>query len=292
MLGTALVAGLHKAGLHVTAFSRTRRIDRPGVGYWDPDQGRIEAERLEGAEAVVNLAGTNLGEGRWTEARKQRFVRSRIESTALLSRALAERTRRPAVLVNASAVGFYGDRGEDAVYEDSEPGRGFLAELCQAWEAATEPAERAGVRVVKLRFGVVLTPDGGALAKMLVPFKLGLGGRLGSGEQRMPWIALADAVGAAMFAMRHREVSGPVNAVAPESVTNAQFCDALAHVLGRSTFLPVPGFALKAMLGAEMANEMLLTGANVRPRKLEEAGYRFEYPRLEDALDAMLEQHR
>jgi uncharacterized protein (TIGR01777 family) len=203
---------------------------------------------------------------------------------------LAERARPPAVLVNASAVGYYGDRGEDAVYEDSEPGRGFLAELCQAWEAATEPAERAGVRVVKLRFGVVLTPQGGALAKMLIPFRLGLGGKFGGGEQRMPWIALADAVGAATFAMRHRELAGAVNAVAPESITNGQLCEALSHVLGRPTLLPVPGFALRAVLGAEMANELLLTGANVRPRELEEAGYRFEYPRLEDALDAMLER--
>jgi uncharacterized protein len=287
LLGTALVASLHRAGVRVTAFSRKRGSDRPGFGHWDPSSGVIEAERLEGADAIVNLAGTNLADGRWTEKRKREFWSSRIESTALLARASAALAQPPKVLINASAVGYYGDCGDDAVYEEGPRGKGFLAELCEAWEAATEPAAAAGIRVVKLRFGVVLTPEGGALAKMLVPFRVGLGGRLGTGEQRMPWIALADAVGAARFLMQ-TDVSGPVNAVAPESVTNAQFCEALAHVLGRGTFLPVPRFALRAALGSQMADEMLLSGANVRPRRLEIAGYRFEYPRIDDALEVML----
>jgi uncharacterized protein len=287
LLGTALVASLHRAGVRVTAFSRKRGLDRPGFGHWDPSAGVIERERLEGTEAIVNLAGASLADGRWTDARKREVWSSRVESTALLARTLAELAKPPEVLINASAVGYYGDCGEDAVYEEGPRGSGFLAELCEAWEAATEPAAAAGIRVVKLRFGVVLTPEGGALAKMLVPFKLGLGGRFGSGEQRMPWIALADAVGAARFLMQIG-VSGPVNAVAPESVTNAQFCDALARVLGRGTFLPVPRFALRAALGGQMADEMLLSGANARPRRLEIAGYRFEYPRIDDALEGML----
>ena len=287
LLGTALTSGLHRSGIAVTAFSRKRHGDRPGVGHWNPETGAIEAERLRG-DAVVNLAGSNLGEGRWTEARKRSFRSSRVDATALLCRTLASLDAPPSVLINASAVGYYGDRGDEAVFEDSPPGSGFLAELCQAWEAATEPARAADIRVVNMRFGVVLSPEGGALARMLVPFKLGLGGRLGSGEQRMPWIALADAVSAIWFALRHAELSGPVNTVAPESVTNEQFSDTLASVLGRSTFLPVPRFALRALLGSEMAHEMLLTGANVRPRRLEVAGFRFEYPRLQDALEALL----
>jgi uncharacterized protein (TIGR01777 family) len=287
LLGTALTSGLHRSGIAVTAFSRRRHGDRPGVGHWDPETGAIDAARLRG-NAVVNLAGSNLDEGRWNEARTRRFRTSRVDATALLARTLASLAERPGVLINASAVGYYGDRGDDAVYEDSPRGQGFLAELCEAWEAASEPARAAGVRVVNLRFGVVLTPDGGALAKMLVPFRLGLGGRLGGGEQRMPWIAIGDAVSAIWFALRHAELSGPVNAVAPESVTNEQFSDTLAHVLGRSTFLPVPGFALRAALGSEKARELLLGGANVRPRRLEEAGFRFEYPRLQDALEALL----
>lgn len=287
LIGTALTSGLHRSGIAVTAFSRKRHGDRPGVGHWNPETGAIDAERLR-ADAVVNLAGSNLGEGRWTEARKRTFRSSRVDATSLLCRTLASLDRPPPVLINASAVGYYGDCGDEAVFEDSPPGQGFLAELCQAWEAATEPAKAAGIRVVNLRLGVVLTRDGGALQKMLVPFRLGLGGRLGSGEQRMPWIALADAVSATWFALRNAELSGPVNAVAPESVTNEQFTDTLAAVLGRSTFLPVPGFALRAVLGGEMARELLLGGANVRPKRLEETGFRFEYPRLHDALEAIL----
>lgn len=287
LLGTALVASLHRAGVRVTAFSRSRSTDRPGVGHWDPGAGVIDRDRLEDSDAIVNLAGANIADGRWTAARKRDIWSSRVDSTALLANTLAGLARPPKVLINASAVGYYGDCGDDAVYEENPPGRGFLAELCEAWEAATEPAAAAGIRVVRMRFGVVLTPDGGALAKMLVPFRLGLGGRLGGGEQRMPWIALADAVGATRFMMQI-DVRGPVNVVAPESVTNAQFSEALAQVLGRGTFLPVPRFALRVALGAEMANQVLLTGANVRPRRLEIAGYRFEYPRLDDALEAML----
>jgi uncharacterized protein (TIGR01777 family) len=290
MLGTALISALHRSGATVIGFSRTRKDGRPGFGHWDPDAGTIEVERLRDADAVVNLAGEDIAGGRWTTARKQKLRDSRIRSTELIARTLVDLPQRPRVWVNASAVGFYGDRGDDAVYEDSAPGEGFLAKLCQDWEAATEPAAEAGMRVVRMRFGVVLARQGGALGRMLGPFKLGVGGRFGSGQQRMPWIALSDAANVMRFAMRHPDLSGPVNAVAPESVTNALFTETLARVLHRSAPLPVPAFALKAALGSELAQEALLTGANVRPRKLEVHGYRFEYPRLQDALEAMLER--
>lgn len=288
MLGTAMIAALHKAGHVVTAFSRTRHKDRPGFAHWDPAAGTIDAARLQGADAVVNFAGESIGEDRWTAARKQRLIESRVGSTELLARTLAALPVRPAVFVNASAVGFYGDRGDDAVYEDSPRGQGFLAELVERWEAATAPAADAGIRVVLPRYGVVLAREGGALPKMLAPFRLGLGGRFGSGQQRMPWITLADAIGATSFAMRHPELSGPVNVTAPENVTNALFTETLATVLHRPAAIAVPAFVLKAALGAQMATELLLTGANARPKKLEVSGYRFEHPRLIDALEALL----
>jgi uncharacterized protein (TIGR01777 family) len=287
MLGTALIAALHRAGHVVTAFSRTRYSDRPGFAHWDPTAGTIDLARLQGADAVVNFAGESIGDGRWTAARKQRLIDSRVVATELVARALTTLPVRPAVFVNASAVDYYGDCGDDAVYEDSPRGQGFLAELAERWEQATAPAADAGIRVVLPRYGVVLAREGGALPRMLTPFKLGVGGRLGSGEQRMPWVALTDAIGATSFAMRHSELSGPVNVVAPENVTNALFADTLAATLHRPAAIPVPGFVLKAAFGSEMARELLLTGANVRPKKLEIAGYRFELPRLEDALAAL-----
>lgn len=288
LLGTALINSLLKSGAAVTGFSRRRHSGSPGMGQWNPEAGTIDAERLEGASAVVNLAGENLAEGRWTPARKQQLWASRVDSTALLCRTLAALDHPPRVLLNASAIGFYGDRGENAVDEDSPPGSGFVADLCKDWEAATELASSAGVRVVCLRFGVVLSPNGGALAKMLPAFRLGLGARLGHGEQRMPWITITDAVAAVRFALQNAELTGPLNVVSPESVSNAQFTEALGSALGRPAALKVPGFALKAMFGAEMAREVLLSGANVRPRRLEIGGFRFEHPRLDDALLALL----
>jgi uncharacterized protein (TIGR01777 family) len=203
MLGTALIAALHKAGHVVTAFSRTRYANRPGFAHWDPTAGTIDLARLHGADAVVNFAGESIGEGRWTAARKQRLIDSRVAATDLVARALTTLPVRPAVFVNASAVGYYGDCGDDAVYEDSPRGQGFLAEMAERWEQATAPAAEAGIRVVLPRYGVVLAREGGVLPRMLTPFRLGVGGRLGSGEQRMPWVALTDAIGATAFAMRH-----------------------------------------------------------------------------------------
>lgn len=291
LLGTELIAHLERSGCAVTRFSHTKRANRPDDAYWDPAIAKIEVARLEGTDAVINLAGESLSEGRWNTARKRRLWQSRVDGTALVARTLASLAQPPKVLINASAIGFYGDRGEEAVHEDSPPGTGFLADLCQAWEAATAPAKNAGIRVVCLRFGVILSPKGGALAAMLKPFRLGLGGRLGSGEQRMPWIALPDAAGVTRYAMRHPTLSGPVNAVSPESITNAQLTETLLRTLDKRGGPPVPAWVLTTALG-ELARETLLASANVRPRRLEEAGYRFEYPRLDDALPALLGQTR
>jgi hypothetical protein len=288
LLGTAVAASLRADGIDVVEFSRRAR---GGRAHWDPEKSEIDAARLEGADAIVNLAGEGLDSGRWSEGRKRRLWTSRVSSTALLARTVATLKRKPAVLLNASAVGFYGDRGEEVVDEHSPAGHGYLADLCQAWEQATAAAQEAGVRVVMLRFGIVLTPRGGALAKLLPPFRLGLGGRLGRGGQGMPWIALADAVNVVRFVIGHKELRGPVNVVAPETVRNADLTESLGRALGRPTALNVPSFALRAIFGSQMAQEMLLEGALVRPRVLEEAGYRFDYPRLDDALDSMLRRN-
>jgi uncharacterized protein len=283
LLGRALCAALERAGVTVHRYSRSAR---PGFARWDPLAGMIDAEKLNGVDAVVNLAGEDLADRRWSAARKRLLRDSRVGSTQLLARTLAKLEAPPLVLVNASAVGFYGHRGADAVYEESPPGRGFLPELCQAWEAATAPAAQRGMRVVLPRFGMVLTPEGGALAKMLPIFRMGMGGRFGSGQQFMPWIALTDAVSVIRFLMGAGQVSGPVNSVAPEATTNEDFVEALGRVLKRPAWLPVPNFALKGALGE--LSQIVLEGANVRPRVLEHVGFRFDYPRLEDALESIV----
>jgi uncharacterized protein (TIGR01777 family) len=283
LLGRALCAALERAGVEVRRYSRA---SRPGFARWDPPAGEIDAEGLNGVDAVVNLAGEDVAERRWTPARKQLLRDSRIVSTQLLARTLCELEAPPRVLVNASAVGFYGHRGEEAVYEESPAGHGFLAELCQAWEQATIPAAARGIRVVLPRLGIVLTAEGGALAKMLPVFRLGCGGRFGSGQQFMPWISITDAVSVIRFLMSAQPIAGPVNCVAPEATTNQHFTEALSEVLHRPAWLPVPNFALRSVLGE--LSQALLEGANVRPRVLEQAGFRFDYPRLEDALEAIV----
>jgi uncharacterized protein (TIGR01777 family) len=283
LVGRALCAALERAGVRVTRYSRGAR---PGFAHWDPAKGELDPGPLSTADAVVNLAGEGLADKRWTDKRKQLLRDSRVQSTWLLARTLAGLQTPPKVLVSASAVGYYGDRGEEAVYEESPPGQGFLPELCQAWEAAVRPAAERGIRVVTPRFGIVLTVEGGALARMLPIFKSGVGGRLGSGQQFMPWIAMQDAVSVVRFLMGAQTVSGAVNAVAPEATKNEHFTETLAHVLGRPAFLPVPNFALKTVFGE--LSQALLEGANVRPRVLELSGFRFDYPRLEDALESVV----
>jgi uncharacterized protein (TIGR01777 family) len=308
LIGRALATTLERDGVEVTLYRRPHGKGGDSHGKsakaearhsivpihkstaaWDPAARTLDLGPVERAEAVVNLAGESLADGMWTRSKKQRIWSSRVDVTQWLCTALAglPEGKRPQVLINASAVGFYGDRGLEHVSEDSQRGRGFLAELCEAWEAATRPAREAGIRVVNVRFGVVLAPEGGALAKMLPIFSKGLGGRFGDGQQAMPWITLTDAVGVMRFAIMRPDLHGPLNAVAPEQITNAQLTDALSRSLGKPARLPVPAFALRTLLG-EMARETLLNGARVHPRKLEIAGYRFEYPRLDDALFALM----
>lgn len=285
LIGGALVPLLTAGGHQVLRLTRGRK--RPGAALWDPDQGSIDRAALAGLDAVVHLAGENISAGRWTAEKKARIHDSRVHGTRLLCEALAALQRPPAVLVAASAIGFYGDRGRDVVDEDSAPGAGFLADVCKEWEAATAPAAARGIRVVNLRFGVVLSAKGGALASMLTPFKLGLGGPVGGGEQYMSWIAAADAAAAVLFALATPSLSGPVNAVAPAPVSNAEFARTLGAVLARPAVLPLPAFAVRLLFG-EMGEELLLASARVEPHRLQAAGFRFRFPELEPALRFLL----
>jgi uncharacterized protein (TIGR01777 family) len=268
------------AGHEVVPIVRSR--SQAGI-YWNPATGEVDRDRLRGADAVVNLAGENVAQGRWTAEKKNRIRSSRVDGTRVLAGTLTSLSDGPRLLVNASAIGFYGDQGDRVLDEDSESGTGFLADVCRDWEAATEPAEKAGVRVVRMRLGVVLSKKGGALAKMLLPFRLGLGGIVGSGRQHWSWIALEDVAGAFMHVIEHSDLRGAVNVVAPHPVTNREFTKALGRVLGRPTFFPMPALAARLVLG-EMADELLLSSTRVIPEKLNSTGYRFRLPDLEAAL--------
>lgn len=289
-LGQALTRALQLAGHQVVAL--VRRSPRADQMPWDPEQP-LDPTKLAGRDAVVHLAGKNIA-GRWTEKFKQQVLDSRVHGTRTLATAAAESFRRsgqPRVFVSASAAGYYGDRGDELLTEESAPGTGFLAEVGQQWEAATAPASDAGVRVVCLRIGVVLGRDGGALKTMLLPFRLGLGGRIGDGQQYMSWIALEDVIGAMMFALDNETVRGPVNAVAPAPVRNEEFVRTLAGVLHRPAMFPLPAFAVRSLLG-EMGQELLLSSTRIAPAKLQAAGYTFRYPDLEAALQAQLAKAR
>ena len=286
-VGSEVVASLSTAGHEVVRL--VRRDPAPGerAVRWDPMKREVDAAGLEGLDAVVHLAGENIASGRWTAARKAAIRDSRVNGTRLLCDALAGLTRPPKLLVCASAIGIYGDRGEELLTEESPPGTGYLAEVCREWEAASEPAARKGIRVVALRIGMVLSPRGGALARMLPPFRAGLGGVIGSGRQYVSWIALDDLVGIVLHALQPGELHGPVNAVAPRPVTNRELTGALGKALSRPTLLPVPAFALRLAVG-EMADALLLASARVVPRRLEETGYRFRFPELPAALRHLL----
>jgi len=287
LVGTSLSAALEARGDQVRRLVRREVRDPQREIRWDPGAGQIDAAALEGIEAVVHLAGEGIADHRWTDEFKRKILDSRQLGTQTLCDALAGLQNKPRVVVSASAIGYYGDRGEESVDESSPPGQGFLAHVCKAWEAATQPARDAGIRVVNLRIGVVLSRDGGALAKMLTPFKLGAGGVIGSGRQVMSWIALDDLMGAILFALSNSSLAGPVNAVSPQPVTNREFTKTLGRVLGRPTIFPMPAFAAKLAFG-EMADEMLLGGVRVEPRALAAAGFEFQYPQLEPALRHVL----
>lgn len=281
-IGSALVAALEAAGHEVVRISRRPPREGSSDVRWDPERGVLDPAALEGLDAVVNLAGESIGE-RWTAERRRRIRESRVAGTGLLARTLGTLRRPPGVLVSTSAVGYYGNTGDTEVDESSPPGTGFLASVVQEWEEAAAPARAAGVRVVHPRMGVVLDPACGMLERVLLPFRLGAGGVLGSGRQWMSWISRDDAVRVYERLLLDDAFTGPVNAVAPEPVTNREFTRVLGRVLGRPTIVPVTGFALRLAFG-DMAEETLLAGQRVRPAKLLAAGFPYHHPTLEDAL--------
>ncbi len=283
LIGTRLAAFLAACGHHVRRVVRRPPDPDADEISWDPLTGRIDAAALQETDCVVHLAGHNVAAGRWTQARKDAIRTSRVVGTRLLSAALAKLANPPRALIAASAVGYYGDRGDETLTEDSPPGTGFLADVCRQWEAATGPAKQAGIRVVNLRIGVVLSAVGGALARMLSPFRLGVGGVVGSGQQYMSWITLNDLVAAAHHLIVNDDVSGPANAVSPNPVTNREFTKTLGGVLHRPTIFPLPASVVRLLFG-EMGQALLLAGARVRPTKLQAAGFEFSHPHVEDAL--------
>jgi uncharacterized protein (TIGR01777 family) len=286
LVGSAVLPVLAAGGHRVTHVVRGEaRGDRETS--WDPAHGLRQPDRLEGLDAVVHLAGESIATGRWTPERKAAIRQSRVEGTRRLSENLARLAQPPRVLVCASAVGYYGDRGEESLREESSPGHGFLAEVCQEWEASAEPAVRAGIRVVHLRFGMILSPTGGALKRMLLPFRLGLGGAIGTGRQFLSWIAIDDAIGAIVHALSTESLRGPVNVVAPTAITNTEFTRALARVLSRPAVATLPAAAARIIFG-EMAEELLLASARVLPARLQDSGYAFRFSELEGALRHLL----
>ncbi len=285
--GTALVSALEADGHRVQRLVRGSATAGDDV-RWDPMGGSIDSGALEGFDAVVHLAGEGIAERRWTEAQKRRVRESRVRGTTLLAQCLAGLRSPPAVLVSASAIGYYGDRGDEELTEESSPGDDFLARVCREWEAATAPAEQAGVRVAHFRSGIVQSPAGGSLKKQLPLFKAGLGGRLGSGRQYVSWISLDDEVGAIRHLLLDDGPSGPYNLTSPNPVTNAVFTATLAGLLRRPAVLPVPGLALELVLGRELAAALPLASQRVLPSRLAAAGYGFRHPHLEGALRDLL----
>jgi hypothetical protein len=283
LIGTALVRALETRGDGVTRM--VRRSPGTGEARWDPEAGQIEAAALEGHDAVVHLAGAGIGDHRWSEDHKRAVLDSRVKGTTLLASTVAALTDKPRIMASGSAMGYYGLRGDEVLTEDAAAGTGFLADVCEQWEAATAPAEDAGVRVAHLRTGLVLSPHGGALKQMLLPFKLGLGGRIGSGRQWWSWISIDDEVNAILHIIdTSAPAGGAFNLTAPNPVTNEEFTRTLNRVLRRPTLLPTPTFALKAMFGGEAVDEMFLGGQRVVPARLQADGYAFRHPELEGAL--------
>jgi uncharacterized protein (TIGR01777 family) len=286
LVGARLGDELAKLGAQVVRGVR-RPVRDANEFYWNADAGEIESGKLESADAVVHLAGENIAGRRWTAAFKQQLLDSRVKGTRLIADAIAHVAHKPRTFVCASAIGYYGDRGDELMTESSPSGNDFLADICRQWEAACEPARRAGVRVVNARIGVVLSREGGALAKMLTPFKFGVGGVMGSGRQYISWISIDDLVAALAFILANDSVRGPVNLVAPNPATNAEFTAALGRVLHRPTVLPMPA-PLARLLFGEMADATMLSSTRVAPQALIDTAFRFQYPALEPALRHLL----
>ncbi len=283
LVGTALIKSLERDGGH-EIFRLVRHAPNSRAEIeWSPDRYSIALARIEGFDAVVHLAGESIADGRWTEEKKKRIRESRVKGTRLLGDALANLASPPKSLISASAIGYYGNRGDEVLTEGSAPGDDFLSEVCVEWEKATALATEKGIRVVNTRFGIILDANGGALAKMLPPFRMGIGGRIGSGKQWMSWIALDDVVGAIKFALTNETLSGPVNFVAPNPVRNSEFTKTLGKALSRPTLFPIPAFGVRLVFG-EMADALLLSSQRVDPESLTKTGYQFQYLGLEGAL--------
>ncbi len=281
LVGSALMPALRSDGADITRLVRSAPKD--GEIEWHPNQDQVNAEALEGFDVIINLAGESIAASRWTDDQKRKIRDSRVNGTHLLSEAIVSMKAKPAAFICASATGIYGDRDAETLDEQSESGGGFLAGVCREWEKACEPAIKAGVRVVNLRFGPILAREGGMLAKLLTPFKMGMGGKVGSGKQYISWVALDDAVSAVRLAVNDQNIRGPLNIVSPNPVTNEEFTRTLGHVLNRPTALAMPAFAARLAFG-EMADEMLLSSQKVLPKKLAAMGFEFKYPALEDAM--------
>jgi uncharacterized protein len=289
-IGSALLAALTREGHRPMRIVRGQASGDDELS-WDPVAGTIDAGGLEGIGGVVHLAGAGIGDKRWTDARKRLILESRTKGTSLLARTLAGLARPPSVLVSASAIGYYGDRGDEPIDEQSTPGNDFVARVCVQWEAATAPAAEAGIRVARVRSGIVLGREGGVLPRLLLPFRLGLGGRIASGRQYMSWISIDDEVGAILHALTQDGVAGPVNLTGPAPVTNDEFTKTLGRVVRRPTVIPTPLLPLRARYGRELVQHLLVEGQRVLPKRLEASGYAFEHPTLEDALRAVVDRH-
>ncbi|HZI51255.1 MAG TPA: TIGR01777 family oxidoreductase [Terriglobia bacterium] len=285
LIGSAFIRSANAAG-HIT-IPLVRKRGVPSSIFWDPESGVIDDPALEGIDAVLHLAGESIAARRWTEAQKARILESRVKGTALLTSALARVNRRPAVLVSSSAIGYYGDCGDRTLTESSPAGSDFLAHVCTEWERATRPAAEAGIRVIHLRTGIVLAKEGGALAKMVTPFKLGVGGKIGSGMQFMSWIDLEDEVQVILHCLREESLQGAVNSVGPAPVRNAEFTRTLGRVLSRPAVFPLPAFVARLAFG-EMADALLLSSQRVEPAKLRASGFSFRHTDLEETLRRIL----
>lgn len=287
LVGSALVSFLTTEGYLIQRLVRSNTHEETGDILWSPELKQVDPAKLEGFDAVIHLAGENIASGRWTEEQKQKIRDSRVIGTRFLSETLASLKSPPKVFISASAIGYYGARNDEVVAEESAPGSGFLADVCREWEEATGSAVKNNIRVVNARFGIILSAAGGALKKMLLPFRLGVGGKLGSGRQIMSWIALDDVVAGLYHVLNATNLRGPVNFVSPQSLTNWEFTKALGTVLKRPTIFPVPAFVIKTLFG-EMGETLLLNGVNVAPKKLLESGYTFHFPELKEALHHLL----